>query len=258
LLAGAKMAKDSAGRKLPWFKLWPRDFMSDPVIQAMSFDKRGRFIWACMCSWETDTPGMATENQWRKWLGYSIDGWEANRLDFPLIPGEMGELLVQKRLLYEFQQTRQEMERRSNAGLTGAKARWGADAVALPSHSGRNGNPSEGRRQRAEKEESTPLATIVAVNGVSLNGKSNGNGHHDPEDRDWAGMFEWFYEKFPKKVGRPAAEKAWRAIKPQNQETVEAIGAGLDLWLGSWSLKEKQFIPYPATWLNQRRWENQP
>jgi len=145
------MAKDSAGRKLPWFKLWPRDFMSDPVIQAMSFDKRGRFIWACMCSWETDTPGMATEDQWRKWLGYSWEGWEANHLDYPLIPGDMGALLVQKRLLYEFQQTRQEMERRSNAGLTGARARWGADAVAMRSHSGGNGNPSEGRRQRAEE-----------------------------------------------------------------------------------------------------------
>ena len=34
------------------------------------------------------------------------------------------------------------------------------------------------------------------------------------------------------------------------------MAAGLSKWMASWT--DRQFIPYPATWLNQRRWEDEP
>jgi hypothetical protein len=100
------------------------------------------------------------------------------------------------------------------------------------------------------------LATAVAVNGVSHNG--NGNGHHDPEDRTWPEMFEWFWGEFPKKVGKPGARRAWMAVRPQNQATIDAMTTGLDRWCPVWASKNKEFTPHPATFLNQRRWEDMP
>ena len=40
----------------------------------------------------------------------------------------------------------------------------------------------------------------------------------------------------------------------------EAIMNGLEKWKGSdqWLKEDGQYIPYPATWLNKRRWEDPP
>lgn len=109
--------------------------------------------------------------------------------------------------------------------------------------------------EEEERNESTDLATDVAEmeSEPSLNGKS------DPEDLTWGQIFEtWFWDAYPRKVGKPAAKKAWNGVRPQNQDTVEAMAEGLGLWERFWKKKDKEFVPHPATWLNQRRWEDTP
>lgn len=68
--------------------------------------------------------------------------------------------------------------------------------------------------------------------------------------------FEQFYAAYPRHVARADAEKAWRqAVKP---EEVPAILARIDInKLGEWKGKEKRFIPYPASWLRGRRWNDE-
>lgn len=68
--------------------------------------------------------------------------------------------------------------------------------------------------------------------------------------------FEQFYAAYPRHVARVDAEKAWRrVVKP---EEVPAILTRIEInRLGEWKGKEKRFIPYPATWLNRRRWEDE-
>jgi len=70
------------------------------------------------------------------------------------------------------------------------------------------------------------------------------------------GEFARFWEAYPSKVGKGAAEKAFAKIKPSPDlvaQMLDAVG---------WQAKTKQwqegFIPNPATWLNQRRWEDEP
>jgi hypothetical protein len=79
---------------------------------------------------------------------------------------------------------------------------------------------------------------------------------------DWDDALDLLWNDFPRKVGKPAALKAWRAISPKTQETFDAIDEGLLKWVAYWSDVHKssgrQFVCYPATWLNQRRWENEP
>lgn len=82
----------------------------------------------------------------------------------------------------------------------------------------------------------------------------------DPNERSWEEMFDWFWSTYPKRAGKPKAQKSWRAIKPQNQGTIDAIDQGIERWESYWLKKgtEREFIPYPATFLNQRRWEDMP
>lgn len=67
-----------------------------------------------------------------------------------------------------------------------------------------------------------------------------------------------FYEAYPKKIAKPSAFKAWRKIAPSNG-VVESIMKGLAKWKQSpdWLKDNGQYIPLPAKWLNQRRWEDE-
>ena len=68
-------------------------------------------------------------------------------------------------------------------------------------------------------------------------------------------LFAQFYSAYPQKKGKGAAEKAWeKAIKiKEPKELVQAARVFAQFCEG----KDKKFIPYPATWLNQKRWEDE-
>lgn len=70
--------------------------------------------------------------------------------------------------------------------------------------------------------------------------------------KDISPDFEKFWKLYPRRAGKGGAEKAWaKAIKVDEPETILAY---LEKWVASGKLPEMQFIPYPATWLNQQRW----
>jgi len=63
--------------------------------------------------------------------------------------------------------------------------------------------------------------------------------------------FEKFWSSYPRKVGKGAAEKSW--IKALQSTEADTIIASLVAYKFS---EDVNFIPHPATWLNQRRWED--
>jgi hypothetical protein len=68
--------------------------------------------------------------------------------------------------------------------------------------------------------------------------------------------FDKFYALYPRKQGRRAAEKSWQRLSSlEQQDALEALPNHIEYW----KLKqtEKDFIPHPATWINQGRWEDE-
>ena len=68
--------------------------------------------------------------------------------------------------------------------------------------------------------------------------------------------FDKFYALYPRKQGRRAAEKSWQRLSSlEQQDAFEALPNHIEYW----KLKqtEKDFIPHPATWINQGRWEDE-
>ena len=67
--------------------------------------------------------------------------------------------------------------------------------------------------------------------------------------------FAEFWELYPRKIGKGAARAAWKKVKAdgRNGEIVAAVKAqaGSEQW-------KRGFIPNPATWLNQERWNDTP
>lgn len=73
-----------------------------------------------------------------------------------------------------------------------------------------------------------------------------------------AESFERFWATYPKKRNKGDALKAWRALKP-GEELVIAILAAVERAKASvqWRKDEGQFIPYPASWLRARGFEDE-
>ena len=84
--------------------------------------------------------------------------------------------------------------------------------------------------------------------------KTNKEDYHARDDVD--GFDEW-WEACPKKVGKGAARTAYaKAVKKSDPATLlSGIRAASMIW--SRDKTEKRYIPNPATWLNQERWEDE-
>ena len=67
--------------------------------------------------------------------------------------------------------------------------------------------------------------------------------------------FSLFWKEYPKKIGKGAAEKAWKKMKPPIEDVLDAIR--VQRQTDQWLKNKGQFIPNPATWLNQKRWEDE-
>lgn len=70
--------------------------------------------------------------------------------------------------------------------------------------------------------------------------------------------FDEFWTLYPRHEGKAAARKAWRKLCPL--PPLEAIRTALEWQRCSthWLERGGQFIPHPATYLNGRRWEDEP
>lgn len=69
--------------------------------------------------------------------------------------------------------------------------------------------------------------------------------------------FEAFWGRYPRKIGKGEARKAWKKIAPANglceqiNQQVEAAAK-----TEQWTRDGGKYIPLPATWLSQSRWED--
>ncbi|WP_276620413.1 DUF4373 domain-containing protein [Syntrophomonas wolfei] len=70
--------------------------------------------------------------------------------------------------------------------------------------------------------------------------------------------FDEFWAAYPKKVGKKAAWSAWNKVKPDTElhdKIMTAIGKARAT--DQWQRENGRFIPNPATWLNQGRWDDE-
>lgn len=74
----------------------------------------------------------------------------------------------------------------------------------------------------------------------------------------WETQFNEFYSKYPRKVKKQDVKKWFQKNKPSS-ELFSSMMSSLEQFRGSkdWLKDNGQYIPYPSTWLNQRRWEDE-
>lgn len=112
-----------------------------------------------------------------------------------------------------------------------------------------------------EKRSAAGRASVVSKGGVLLNQpqpqlhiKENTKRKRE-ETKQHKHDFAVWYDLYPKKVGKAAAEKVWLRDKPEFLLLITNLENQIahDKNYGS----NKQFCPNPATYLNQKRWNDE-
>ena len=67
--------------------------------------------------------------------------------------------------------------------------------------------------------------------------------------------FDSFWQAYPSKKAKPAAQKAWKRMVNE-RPGLDVILAAIEQHKASAQWADPQFIPHPATWINQTRWND--
>ena len=105
----------------------------------------------------------------------------------------------------------------------------------------------ENRTQYNTKEYNTKEFITKDIPPISPKGKT-----------DCSDLFNQFWTAYPKHIAKQSAVKAFEKLKP-DEKLLEAMLKAIEMQRESkqWEKDGGAFIPYPATWLNQRRWEDE-
>jgi hypothetical protein len=109
-------------------------------------------------------------------------------------------------------------------------------------------NPQEGIRKNA-------YYNNININNTSINNipPISPKGDDDVEE-----LFNRFWQAYPKHKAKQTALKAFKKLKA-DEALLETMLKAIEQQKQSpqWQRDNGQYIPYPATWLNQRRWEDE-
>ena len=101
-------------------------------------------------------------------------------------------------------------------------------------------------------------ANVSVIQSNPIQSESNPNPIRESESNPPnppRGDFDRFWAAYPKKVGKDAALRAFKKTKVPVETMIQAIEAQKQS--DQWQKSGGQFIPNPATWLNQGRWEDE-
>lgn len=121
---------------------------------------------------------------------------------------------------------------------------------------------TNGQRSFNGRSTDVELSLQQNVNGTPTNHKpltSNhepiASNHKSSTNSKSPAGFDEFWTSYPRKIAKGDAEKAWSKIKPDLQVVLTALN-----WqtkLEDWTKENGKFVPFPATYLNSRRYEDE-
>jgi hypothetical protein len=126
----------------------------------------------------------------------------------------------------------------------------------LPSTGSLSPTTPDGEDGGETEQENNQLGESLTVQTA---GMAAGKGTREQPSKTLAERrFDEFWTAYPKKVGKKAAWSAWNKIKPDTElydKIMTAIGRARAT--DQWQRENGRFIPNPATWLNQGRWDDE-
>jgi hypothetical protein len=117
---------------------------------------------------------------------------------------------------------------------------------------------SREEKSREEKEE-PPIPPADAGGGSGDEQKKPKKKAASKDKTNLHPLFDRFWAAYPRRTARADAEKAFAKLDP-DESLLERMLAALAWQTPSeeWTKDNRKFVPYPASWLNAARWEDEP
>jgi len=210
-------------------------------ISSLDLDAQGLFLHFCMTAWSSqgvfNVCSTSVRLRFRKtpeWIAETISAMVEVGIIVPDGVGYRIKFIDQQ--LDDLQKIR---GKKSKAGKASAAARLSLNT---------ENTVEESKEEKSRVEKSSVLESVQhSLNGCSTSPKVT-----------VTGQFDVFWECYPKKVGKKEAKKAWE--KAKDKPTIDAVIEAVEMQKQSqaWIKDNGQYIPNPATWINQGRWDDQP
>jgi uncharacterized protein YdaU (DUF1376 family) len=238
------MAKD----EITWIKLVPSRFISDVELQLMSAAERGVAFWLWMLLYcnkgklKCSSNALASQNDFDvKNIAMMCNSSENDVRNVVATKFQIKDgFIVSKKV----DEVLSESQSRINKAVKAAKAKWGkqkssngqADAKDMLTHS-----PSNAKQTNKQTKK-----------------------HNNINTKEKTAAFEEFWKNYPRKTGKPVAEKKFKSLKLTGQEleklqaAVKNLAAQAEAGKFTGEKSPLQFCPNPLTWLNQGRYLDEP
>lgn len=255
--------------QMPWVAFYFSDFLNDRAVRLMTYDERGRYLEVLAVAYQNPEPGIMLEDEVRRAADYTPGEWPEHREAFARAFFVVDDgVWVQKRVVAEAQKAGVIVKARSEAGRRGNDVRWAKHRKRIAN--GSQTDPNRDRKDIAKSSTATATATEnlepKTLGHRAMTGTDGGELFVTEPQPEQLTVTEWFEAAFwplyPKKVKKPTALKAMlRAFKglsgPAEDALGEAIIAGVKRYAKVVDGKDRQFILHPASWLNNRSWEDE-
>ena len=123
----------------------------------------------------------------------------------------------------------------------------------------RTGKTKDNKPEQKEETETKPIKTPNNNNNNKEKEKENNNENTKTRAREEKTPpgFGRFWESYPRKTAKQEAIKAFEKLKPDAM-LIETMVKAIERQKQSaqWQEDGGRYIPHPATWINQRRWED--
>jgi hypothetical protein len=210
--------------KLPAFQFYPGDWLRDPELQMASTISRGIWINALCRMWDAQARGKlsGTAAELARVCSCTIEEFELFLADIRRF--KFANLTIRDAYLtlINRRMVRDEKARRDNAN-----------------------------RQKRYYDNHKPNANLTATSQASSSSSSSSKKEKDTSLAD--ARFGEFWELYRLHKAKVAAQKAWRKLNPDSTLIATILA---DLKTRFWPA-DLEKAPYPATYLNGRRWEDE-
>jgi hypothetical protein len=255
--------------KLPSFQFYPGDWMKDPGLRSVSLEARGLWIDMLCLLFESGRRGFlqhstgkpVSDEQLARMTGSSSE--QVSRLLQELEDSGVFSR-TEHGTIYSRRIIRDERKRRacSEAGKKGGgnpqykvrSGKGGKNKDLQPTFEGHSKGDCKGDGKGKSKQIPNPSSS------TSISSSSSKQIPPLPPkgELDVGSLFLIFWECYPLKVKKPKAQTAFLKLKP-DRALLDRMLVAIDRQKQSraWRKDNGQYIPHPATWLNNKQWEDE-
>lgn len=118
---------------------------------------------------------------------------------------------------------------------------------------------SEARINKTNQNATNDNKTEQKITNVTKSLNNNKNKNKEENKNNITELFDRFWKAYPRHEAKANALKAFEKLKP-TEDLLQTMLRAIEKQKSTaqWQENGGQFIPHPATWLNQRRWEDEP